>query len=56
MSYYIYRYIHPDYAWLYVGQTVDIKGRIKSHDYSNTDNIDREYTDLLQEATVLYFE
>lgn len=56
MSYYIYRYMHPDYAWLYVGQTVDIKGRIKSHDNSNTDNIDRKYEDLLKEATVLYFE
>lgn len=56
MSYYIYRYMHPDYSWLYVGQTVDIKGRIKSHDYSNSDNIDRKYVDLLLEATVLYFQ
>lgn len=56
MGYYIYRYVHPDYPWLYVGQTIDIEKRIKSHDSNSGDNISRKYENLLKESKVLYFE
>ena len=56
MGYYIYRYVHPDYPWLYVGQTIDIEKRIKSHDSNNGDNISRKYESLLKESRVLFFE
>lgn len=56
MGYYIYRYVHPDYPWLYVGQTIDIEKRIKSHDSNNGDNISRKYENLLKESRVLFFE
>ena len=52
--YYVYRYMHPDYPWLYVGKTIDLDGRIRSHDNSNNDNIDRKYAKLLLESTVYF--
>ena len=29
---YVYRYIHPNYPWLYVGRTDDLTRRIDEHD------------------------
>lgn len=52
--YYVYRYMHPDYPWLYVGKTIDLHRRIYSHDKLNSDNIDRKYTTLLLESTVYF--
>lgn len=54
--YYVYRYIHPEYPWLYVGKTKNLKQRIKDHDTSNSDNIDRKYETLLKESSVYYIE
>ena len=57
MGNYIYRYMHPDYPWLYVGKNNnELKTRINQHDRSNADNIDREYKTLLLESTVYYIE
>lgn len=56
VEYYIYRYVHPNYPYLYIGQTTNLKTRIKSHDTNNGDNIDRQYTDLLQQSEVLFFK
>lgn len=56
VEYYIYRYVHPNYPYLYVGQTTNLKTRIKSHDTNNGDNINRQYTDLLQQSEVLFFK
>lgn len=56
MSYYVYRYIHPDYPWLYVGKTANLKARIYQHDNCATDNIGEEYKELLKESTVYYIE
>lgn len=56
MPYYVYRYMHPDYPWLYVGKTVNLKNRIYQHDFCSSDNIDRSKSELLQDSTVLYIE
>lgn len=57
MGHYIYRYMHPDYPWLYVGKTdANLATRIKTHDTCKDDNISREYLSLLQESVVLYIE
>ena len=51
---YVYRYIHPNYPWLYVGRTDDLIRRIDEHDNQLSDNIDAEYRDLLLQSFVLY--
>ncbi len=56
MSYYVYRYMHPDYPWLYVGKAANLKTRIYQHDRCKTDNISREYETLLHESVVYYLE
>ena len=53
---YVYRYIHPNYPWLYVGRTDDLIRRIDEHDNQLSDNIDAEYKDLLLQSFVLYTE
>ena len=53
---YVYRYIHPNYPWLYVGRTDDLIRRIDEHDNQLSDNIDTEYRDLLLQSFVLYTE
>ena len=53
---YVYRYIHPNYPWLYVGRTDDLIRRIDEHDNQSSDNIDAEYRDLLLQSFVLYTE
>lgn len=53
---YVYRYIHPNYPWLYVGRTDDLIRRIDEHDKELFDNIDKEYRDLLLESFVVYTE
>lgn len=53
---YVYRYMHPDYPYLYVGIAKDLSNRIASHDNNETDNIDRKYLPLLHESIVLYIE
>ena len=55
-SQYVYRYIHPNYPWLYVGRTDDLIRRIDEHDNQLSDNIDAEYRDLLLQSFVLYTE
>ena len=47
---YVYRYIHPNYPWLYVGRTDDLTRRIDEHDKGLFDNIDEEYKNLLLES------
>lgn len=54
--YFIYRYMHPDYPYLYIGQTTNLQKRIETHDSSANDNIDRKYQDILNESFILYFE
>lgn len=57
MGHYVYRYIHPDYPWLYVGKTDDdLTKRIKTHQTCSTDNIERRYLDLLNESSIYYIE
>lgn len=57
MGHYVYRYMHPDYPWLYVGKTdTSLETRIKTHDTDKNDNISREYLPLLKESVVLYIE
>lgn len=57
MGHYVYRYIHPDYPWLYVGKTDDdLAKRIKTHQTCNTDNIERKYLELLNESSIYYIE
>ena len=53
---YVYRYIHPNYPWLYVGRTDDLTRRIDEHDKGLFDNIDEEYKNLLLESFVVYTE
>lgn len=53
---YVYRYIHPNYPWLYVGRTDDLIRRIDEHDNQLSDKIDAEYRDLLLQSFVLYTE
>lgn len=53
---YVYRYIHPNYPWLYVGRTDDLTRRINEHDKGLFDNIDEEYKNLLLESFVVYTE
>lgn len=53
---YVYRYIHPNYPWLYVGRTDNLIRRIEEHDKSFDDNIDEEYRNLLLESFVVYTE
>ena len=55
-SQYVYRYIHPNYPWLYVGRTNDLARRIYEHDEEITDNIDKKYKKLLLESFVVYTE
>ena len=55
-SQYVYRYIHPNYPWLYVGRTNDLARRIHEHDEEITDNIDKKYKKLLLESFVVYTE
>lgn len=55
-NYYVYRYIHPEYPWLYVGKTKSLENRIKTHDFGKTDNIERKYENLLLESSVYYLE
>lgn len=57
MGHYVYRYMHPDYPWLYVGKTdASLETRIRTHDTDKNDNISREYLPLLKESVVLYIE
>lgn len=57
MGHYVYRYMHPDYPWLYVGKTdTSLETRIRTHDTDKNDNISREYLPLLKESIVLYIE
>lgn len=57
MGHYVYRYMHPDYPWLYVGKTdANLATRIKTHDTCKDDNISREHLLLLKESVVLYIE
>lgn len=57
MGHYVYRYMHPDYPWLYVGKTdVSLESRINSHSLNLNDNISREFLPLLSEASVYYIE
>lgn len=57
MGHYVYRYMHPDYPWLYVGKTDNsLETRIRTHNGSNSDNISRDYKELLLESTVYYIE
>lgn len=51
---YVYRYIHPNYSWLYVGRTNDLQRRIYEHDCGIYDNIDKQYNNLLLESFVVY--
>ena len=55
-DYYVYRYIHPEYPWLYVGKTKSLESRIRTHDFDKCDNIDRKYAKLLLESSVYYLE
>lgn len=57
MGHYVYRYMHPDYPWLYVGKTDgDLAKRIKTHQTCSTDNIERKYLELLNESSIYYIE
>lgn len=54
-GHYVYRYMHPDYPWLYVGKTdSDLTVRIATHQNSNSDNISREFLPLLNESAIYY--
>lgn len=53
---YVYRYIHPNYPWLYVGRTNDLSRRIYEHDKGICDNIDKKYNNLLLESFVVYIK
>lgn len=53
-GYYVYRYMHPDYPWLYIGKTKHLDRRIREHARSNGDNIDPKYRDIVNEAYILY--
>jgi len=55
-NYYVYRYVHPEYPWLYVGKTKNLESRIRTHDFDKSDNIDRKYANLLMESSVYYLE
>jgi excinuclease UvrABC nuclease subunit len=48
--------MHPDYPYLYIGQTTNLQKRIETHDSSPNDNIDRKFQDALKESFVLFFE
>lgn len=52
--YYVYRYYHPDYPFLYVGITDNMRNRINSHEHNNSDNIPREYSELLRKSDIYY--
>lgn len=56
MSYYVYKYVHPDYPWLYVGLTENLPTRIYTHNNNSEDNIDRKWQKQLDESTVYYHE
>lgn len=56
MSYYVYRYVHPDYPWLYVGLSTNLPLRIYTHNNSTGDNIDRKWEKELRESRVYYHE
>ena len=53
---YVYRYVHPDNPWLYVGRTENIHNRIRNHNSAAYDNIDRQYSEMLNESAVYYIE
>jgi len=53
---YVYIYMHPQYPYLYIGRTCDLKHRIWCHDNNERDNISREHEKLLNESTVYYVE
>ena len=55
-NYYVYRYVHPEHPWLYVGKTKNLESRIRTHDFDKSDNIDRKYVNLLMESSVYYLE
>lgn len=56
MGYYVYKYVHPDYPWLYVGLTTELDSRIYTHNHSSGDNIDRKWEKQLNESTIYYHE
>lgn len=56
MGHYVYQYLHPEYGHLYCGRTNDLDKRIYEHNNLKTDNISREYEELLRESIVMYVE
>lgn len=56
MGHYVYQYLHPEYGHLYCGRTGNLDKRIYEHNNSDTDNIPREYKNLLNESIIVYVE
>ncbi len=57
MGHYVYRYVHKDYPWLYVGKTdTDLITRLNTHMRSKDDNISRDYLPLLKASKIQYIE
>ena len=55
-GHYVYQYLHPEYGHLYCGRTENLDERIFRHNNMDTDNISREYENLLKESVVMYVE
>ena len=56
MAYYVYQYLHPEYGHLYCGRSDNLDRRIYEHNNLLTDNIPREYENLLKESVIMYIE
>lgn len=56
MGSYVYQYLHPEYGHLYCGRTSNLDKRIYEHNNCTSDNISREYEELLKESIVMYIE
>lgn len=57
MGYYVYRYIHPLYPWLYVGKcNTNLRERLNKHESDSSDNIDRAHLKELKESSVYFIE
>ena len=56
MPEYVYVYIHPEYGYVYVGRTNNLRARIKTHDAGINDNISSDHMSLLRESSVYYVE
>lgn len=57
MGYYVYRYIHPLYPWLYVGKcNTNLRERLNKHESDSSDNIGRAHLKELKESSVYFIE